>query len=122
VSNKKIIGRLGEDLALDLLLRKGYKLVERNFEIEEGEIDLIMRFKNMTVFVEVRTRVNEDDSLPEDSIGTIKIRKVEEIAEYYIFKHNISAQCRIDAVCILLDSERKVLSIKHFQDISENYL
>jgi putative endonuclease len=118
---KKNVGRLGEDLARQFLIKKGYKFIESNYEVEDGEIDLIMKQKNTVVFIEVKTRITSDLSIPEDAIDFYKIRTLEEVAEYYIYENKIYSTCRIDAVCILLDEGCKVVSIKHYEDVSSGY-
>ena len=49
-------GQQGEDIALAFLLKKGFKLIQRNFRSRAGEIDLIMQNENSLIFVEVRYR------------------------------------------------------------------
>jgi putative endonuclease len=52
-------GAAGEQLAADYLQRRGLTLVERNFRVRGGEIDLVCRDGTTTVFVEVRLRSRE---------------------------------------------------------------
>ena len=47
---------IGEDIAVNYLKKKGYKIIERNFRKGYGEIDIIALKKNVLVFVEVKTR------------------------------------------------------------------
>ncbi|MBP5618294.1 MAG: YraN family protein, partial [Clostridia bacterium] len=49
-------GERGEKLAARYLRRKGYRILERNFQTRFGEIDLIARKGDQLVFVEVKTR------------------------------------------------------------------
>ena len=48
----------GEDLATEFLRKKGYKILERNFEANQGEIDIIAKDDKELVFVEVKTRTD----------------------------------------------------------------
>ena len=50
--------RNGEDLATEFLTKKGYKILERNFEANQGEIDIIAKDNKELVFVEVKTRTD----------------------------------------------------------------
>ena len=52
------IGKLGEDLACRYLQNQGYKILERNFEARQGEIDIIALDKSEIIFIEVKTRSN----------------------------------------------------------------
>ena len=51
-----ITGKLGEDLAVKYLQKQGYKIIERNFECRQGEIDIIALDKQEIVIIEVKTR------------------------------------------------------------------
>ena len=53
---RHVLGRLGEQCALEHLERLGYTLVARNHRTRFGEIDLVVRGERALVFVEVKTR------------------------------------------------------------------
>ena len=54
------LGRRGEDLAVELLKKKGYKVLERNFKSPIGEMDIIAREGKTMAFVEVKTRLTSE--------------------------------------------------------------
>ena len=57
MADKKIIGDLGEDIALKYLENLGYTLIERNYRGKQtrGEIDLVMTKGVVIVFIEVKS-------------------------------------------------------------------
>ncbi|PJE68462.1 YraN family protein, partial [Candidatus Shapirobacteria bacterium CG10_big_fil_rev_8_21_14_0_10_38_8] len=57
MSSKDLGGR-GESLAVDILRKQGYKILQRNFSCKIGEIDIIALDDNVLIFVEVKTRSN----------------------------------------------------------------
>ena len=65
------VGKFGEDLALIYLKRQGYKIIERNFRIRGGEIDIIAQDNNTLVYIEVKTRTSHAFGLPEESPSRI---------------------------------------------------
>jgi putative endonuclease len=72
------LGRLGEDLAADLLIRKGWEVLARNVALSQGELDLIARDGDTLVFVEVktlRTRTDGHGSAPEYAVLAVDGRK-----------------------------------------------
>lgn len=70
--DKNQFGKFGESTALGFLLKKGYKLLEKNYTCKFGEIDLIVsRGANIT-FVEVKTRKNYCFGRPCESINRSK--------------------------------------------------
>ena len=52
------LGKNGEEIATEFLRKKGYKILERNFEASQGEIDIIAKDDKELVFVEVKTRTD----------------------------------------------------------------
>ena len=54
--NKDNIGFEGENIACNYLESQGYKIIDRNFICNSGEIDIIAKYKEELVFVEVKTR------------------------------------------------------------------
>ena len=95
--NKKT-GGIGESLALEYLLKKGFELVLRNYSTRFGEIDLIMRDKDVLVFVEVKAKKSQDWGTPEEMFTRSKYRKVKNMAVIYL--HGREVVCRIDMVAV----------------------
>ena len=95
-------GKLAEDLACQYLNQQGLRLLERNFTTRFGEIDLIMRDHETTVFVEVRYRRNSDVVDPLSSIDQRKQRKLIRTAEYYLQRRSdfSLSPARFDVIAI----------------------
>jgi putative endonuclease len=93
-------GAAGEQLAADYLQRRGLKLIERNFRVRGGEIDLICRDGKATVFVEVRLRSRGDFGGAAASITATKQARLILAARHWLLRHG-ETPCRFD--CILLD-------------------
>ena len=96
------IGTAAESLACDYLQRQGLALLERNYRAPYGELDLIMRDQNQTVFVEVRYRRNQHFGSGADSIRPAKQDKLLKTALYYLQQHPKLAKrpVRFDVVSI----------------------
>lgn len=114
-------GKLGEEIALKLLIDKGYKLVEANYENNLGELDLIMIDKDILIFIEVKLKVGDRYGSPEEMISNIKLRQIRRIAESYLtFNPNMRnkfEKYRIDAVCIVVDEINEVKRITHYENL-----
>ncbi len=103
---RKELGKHGEDLALEFLQKKGYKLIKRNFRLKFGEIDLLMQDKNTFVICEVKTKTSNDFGTPQDEIDFFKRKKLLQLAKalWQIYPgHSI----RIDVVAV--DENKKTL-------------
>ena len=99
--NKQQKGRRGEDIAARFLEEKGYRIIQRNFRYDRGEIDIIAQDGMELVFVEVKSRENEAFGLPEESITPSKEEQLKKVAEGYLFERGIDTQpCRFDVVAI----------------------
>ena len=93
------IGQQAEQLAKQHLENQGFILLEKNFYSRMGEIDLIMRDADTTVFVEVRYRKSGSHGLPLETITQTKQRKIKLTAQSYLAKHSLeNIACRFDTV------------------------
>ena len=95
------IGNAAEELAARHLLAHGLYIVERNFRVRGGEIDLIAREGRTLIFVEVRLRTRHDFGGAGASITGKKQQRIILAARHYLQTHGEQA-CRFDAV--LLDA------------------
>jgi putative endonuclease len=94
-------GESGERVAEKFLTEKGFRLIERNYRYERGEIDLIFDDHGILVFIEVKTRSSDAYGEPEDSITPRKRKKIRKVAEAYLWKKNIKdTECRFDVGAI----------------------
>lgn len=102
---------------------KGYIIVDQNYRNKYGEIDLIAKEKNndSLVFIEVKTRMGEQFGIPEDAINFKKKAKLIKNAQAYISwnkKARNFDSYRIDAICIVLDENKQINRIGHYQNIT----
>ena len=99
----KFTGSKGEDIACQYLIKNGYKILEKNFKVSFGEIDLIVNKNNIICFVEVKTRNSLIYGLPEEAITEKKKSKIIKVAQYYIKnKHLYKYLFRFDVISIKL--------------------
>lgn len=106
------LGAAGEALARDFLKKRGYKIIETNFRCRHGEIDIIARKGNFTVFVEVRTKSGDAYGSPEESVTRQKRERLVETALVYLTTHqDLPEDWRIDLLAIETDREGKARRI-----------
>ncbi len=84
--SKTQIGLNAESFACDYLRKLGYKVLERNFRIRGGEIDIVAKEGPDLVFVEVKARFNHQFGLPQEAITYYKLKALEKTALFYIQK------------------------------------
>lgn len=111
------IGKWGENLACQYLREHGLQLISRNVRTPYGEIDLVMELADYTVFIEVKTRSNEEFGFPEESVTEEKMDRMSECAQWYIAeygKHN--SLWRVDVVAVIGNVNSKNPQIEWFQN------
>lgn len=84
--NNKLTGNYGEDLACEYLKKQGYKILERNYRIRGGEIDIVAKEGDTLVFVEVKARWSHEYGLPSESMTPWKIKYLLKTAMFYVQK------------------------------------
>lgn len=99
----KAKGNFGENLASRELVRKGYEIINRNYRKRDGEIDIIAKKDNLTVFVEVKLRYGTSNGMPSEAVDAKKQMKIIETAKNYIAEKNITdSEFRFDVIEILV--------------------
>jgi putative endonuclease len=83
MNHRQHIGQWGEATAVEHLLKLGYEILARNIRTPYGEIDVVARRGDITIFIEVKTRTSHTMGLPEDSITTRKRQHMIAAAEHY---------------------------------------
>ena len=100
---RQIAGDAGEARAAAYLQARGLRIIERNFRVRGGEIDLVCGDGPTTVFVEVRLRASAEFGGAGASITAAKQRRLILAARHWLARHG-ETLCRFDAV--LIDGER----------------
>lgn len=113
--SKQNLGGIGEKLAANLLQKKGYRILEKNFRSKLGEIDIIALDKDTLVFIEVKTRWSKSFGPPEEAVTPRKIRSIIKTGQYYKLLHpQLPEALRIDVVAVdLTESTGRVRLIKN---------
>ena len=97
-------GASGEARAIDLLVRRGYRILDRNFRCKVGELDIVARDNDVLVFVEVRSRNDGQHGHALEAVGFHKQRKVSRVAQAYIaLRRPHFEEARFDVVAITGD-------------------
>ena len=98
---KDKLGTLGENLAVDYLVRRDYRILERNFRNRIGELDIVASKGGMLCFVEVKTRTSEEYGDPLEAITPAKQRKLVLMAQSYLNARDLDdIQVRFDVMAV----------------------
>lgn len=108
------LGKIGEDLALEHLLEKGFTLLHRNWRFNKLEIDLVMTHQSVLVIVEVKTRETAKFGDPWGFVTVHQQRHLISAADAYAKYHRLDLDVRFDVVGLIHNSHRT--EIQHLPD------
>jgi len=114
------VGHLGEIMAGKYLLSKGFTIISKNFPTPFGEIDLVAKQNNWTVFFEVKARISEKFGSPLLGITAAKQKTILRNSLYYLkVKGLCDTPCRIDIIAINLDGKGDLKILEHIKNAVE---
>jgi len=114
-AHRQKLGRRGEKLARKFLRKEGYRYLTGNFTTAQGEVDLIMVDGQTVVFVEVKTRRDEDFARGETAVNFGKQKRIESAARGFINKNNLQeCPCRFDVVVVVIPEKGKK-TVRHWK-------
>ncbi len=109
------LGKEGEKIARDFLVKNGYHIVETNYRFGRGEIDIIARKKETLIFIEVKTKKFGDFGDPINWINRKKQKQIGMIAKGYLYEKDLeNVDCQFDVIA--LEYENGVYKITHIED------
>lgn len=127
------IGNLGEKLAMQYLVQKGYAIIEKNYigknkqGPQRGEIDIIAKKGGSIHFIEVKTSLKKggssvfDDFNPEYRFSKTKYEKITETAYRWLTEKEfptVETQWQIDVIAVDIDAKTYKTGIRHFPAVS----
>lgn len=118
------IGKAGEDAAVQYLLSRGYRILDRNYAntvgLRLGEIDIVAQNKEEIVFVEVKAaliEVGKEVRLPEWQVSRSKLRKMEKAAAVYLKQKRLTDRdYSFDVVSVTFYPDREP-EIRHLDHV-----
>jgi putative endonuclease len=114
------LGAWGEEYAAKYLQDRGYVILDRNWRVYRGKVDLdiVCRTPDQRVvaFVEVKTRDHQEVTDPIDAVDIRKIRHLGYAADAYVKMHNISEELRFDIFSIIGSEHSKDIQIDYIED------
>ncbi|MBA6152099.1 YraN family protein [Gelidibacter maritimus] len=108
------LGKIGEKLAAEYLLSKGYEIVRKNYYYQKAEIDIIAKHNNIMVCVEVKTRNSDFFGDPQDFVTPSKIKLLVKAMDAFIVENDIELESRFDIIAILKNKTKEELT--HYEN------
>ena len=108
------LGQDGEAIAVDYLRTNGYEILDRNWRFLKAEIDIVAKYNNVLVVVEVKTRTSSYFGDPEHFVSTKKMKLLIEASNAYVLKKDLDLEVRFDIVGII--KNKNVVEIRHLEN------
>jgi putative endonuclease len=108
------LGKKGEKIAVDFLIKDGYKILETNYRYLKAEVDVIAQKEDVLAVVEVKTRSTAYFGDPQDFITTKKIKLLLSAIDYYVVQRDLDVEVRFDIIAII--QQKKETKIEHLKD------
>jgi putative endonuclease len=116
-------GRKGEEICTKFLLQSGYEILERNYTVPQGEIDIIAEKSSMTHFIEVKSVSCENteklDTVynPAENLTHSKLVKLQKAMNSWVKDNIVSHETQIDLYMVYIDKRNINHKIERIENI-----
>lgn len=108
------LGKKGEDLAVQFLIKKGYEILETNYRYVKAEVDILAKKGNILAAVEVKTRSTPEFGDPQDFLKPQQIKRLVKAVDYFVNQRDLEVDVRFDIVAII--KNKLGTRIEHIED------
>ena len=109
MNENQLLGQTGEELAADYLMKNGFRILSRNWNLHRGcELDIVACKDGLLHFVEVKTRRKSWDTPgghPEEAVGRSKLHNMGRAILHYMAYYRLSQDYVIDVIGIVYRSD-----------------
>lgn len=131
-------GQIGEQIAADWLMKKGFEVICRNYRKKWGELDIVAVKDSVLHFVEVKTvsrrsfggRFEQEvnNYRPEDNMHPWKLQRLHRAVQTYLLENNRTIShfakasrdeplWQFDLICVFLDQDKRIAKVKLVADL-----
>ena len=108
------LGKKGEDLAVDYLIKANYEILERNYRFDKAEVDIIAQKNGFLAIIEVKTRSTVDFGNPQDFVKPKQIKNLVKAVNEYVIENDIEDEIRFDIIGIVKKDSK--FTIEHLKN------
>jgi putative endonuclease len=118
MTHNQRIGKFGEILAKNYLIRHGYKIIDTNVKLSYQELDIVAIKDNLIIFIEVKTRISQFYGPAENAFQFTKLERFRLGMEMYLNNKNLfNKEIRADLIAVDINHIKKTAKIKHYKDV-----
>lgn len=108
------LGKQGEQLAIDFLLKQGYDILAQNFIHQKAEVDIIAKKEAILAVVEVKTRSSANFGDPQEFLKPKQIKRIVKAVDEYINVNALDVEVRFDIIAIVIN--KKGTTLEHLEN------
>jgi len=119
----KVVGNFGEQCAISFLQKQNYKIIDKNFRCNFGEIDIIGTDKDCLCFIEVKARTTCKYGRPSNAVNYTKRSHLINCAKFYIMKKRLgNYKARFDIVEVFLKNDDNKIEMEEINIIKNAFM
>jgi putative endonuclease len=121
MNHNQKVGKFGEKLAQEFLIRRGYEIIDTNIKTSYKEIDIVTYKNEALIFIEVKTRTSDKYGKADETVFGQKIKNLKQAVITYLEqfnKKNEYRDIRLDLIAIDINKNKKMANIKHYKSIA----
>ena len=121
MTNTRKRGSGYEQVAADFLMKQGYEILEMNYRIRQGEIDIIARKRGYLAFVEVKLRRSDRFAEAREYVDRFKQDRLRCAASLWLAENETTLQPRFDVIEVYGETGAAYdsLKIRHYENAFE---
>ena len=108
------LGKQGEEMAVDFLLKSDYNILSRNYRYEKAEVDILAQKNGILAAIEVKTRSTNDFGNPQDFVKPKQIKNLVKAVDAYINEFELDLEVSFAIIAIV--NGKDSLTIEHLKD------
>lgn len=114
MAEHNLLGKKGEEIAERFLLKKGYKVMAKNWRYKKLELDIIATINNLLIAIEVKTRTTNFVENLNEIVTKKKQRFIIEATNAYMEKFEIDLEAQFDIIFIVINNGK--FNLRHIKD------
>lgn len=114
MAQHNLLGKKGEQLAVDYLEAHAYTILERNYVFDKAEVDIIVQKSDTLAIIEVKTRSSLDFGNPQDFVKPKQIQRLVKAVDHYVVENDLAVEVRFDIIAIVKKGKSYV--IEHLEN------
>jgi len=115
-TEKRKLGDIGENIACEFLVKRGFKIIDRNYLRKWGEIDIVAEKEGILRFIEVKS-VSADTYRPEENMHPGKLKRLSRVIQTYLLSKKIDKDWQLDLITVRLEMKTRLAKVEIIENI-----